>query len=179
MAEKKILRFSCPVCETRLRLASDIERFACLNCGTELEVAKEEGVARLVPSKLTTAQMTNAQQQLIEVNSALKSADDAYGVGCAVATMGIALGSCAFLGLSVFLQSQVLFFVTILVALVLLGGVLFMFITASSRNADPLIRQRDRLQQEVEQETENSDIAEDNLPNSHNGDSHETRPQGA
>ena len=153
MAEKKILRLTCPVCETRLRIAEDIERFACLNCGTELLVEKDGGLARLVPSEASTSNMTDAQQQLIEINTTLKTADDNFGVGCAVVTMGITLVACVALSLSLVIQSQFLFWLTIGVALVLLAAVLFLFTTASSRSTDPLLRQRDRLQAQVEQET--------------------------
>lgn len=153
MAEKKILRLTCPVCETNLKLADDIERFACLNCATELLVIKEGGVVQLVPSEASTAEMTSTQQRLIEVNTALKNADDTYGVGCGVATMGITLVGCILLALAVALQSTILFWLTIVVALALLAFVLFLFITASSRSTDPLIRQRDVLQSEIERES--------------------------
>jgi hypothetical protein len=153
MAEKKILRLTCPVCETRLRVAEDIERFACLNCGTELLVEKEGGLVRLVPSEAVTSQMTDSQQQLIEVTTALKTADDNFGVGCAVVTMGITLVACIALSFSLLIQSQVLFWLTIVVALALLAVVLFLFTTASSRSTDPLLRQRDYLQSQVAQES--------------------------
>ncbi len=161
MADKKILRLTCPVCETRLRVADDIERFACLNCGTELLVVKEGGLAQLIPTEASAAQMTDAQQQLIEVNQALKQADDAFGVGCALTTLGITLGACIALSLSIIAQSQILFWLTIVVALVLLGGVLFIFTSASSRSTDPLLRQRDQLQSTVEQEADQPEAEAD------------------
>ncbi len=164
MAEKKILRLTCPVCETRLRIAEDIVRFACLNCGTELRVVKEDGLAQLKPTETSTSQMTEAQQQLIQLNQTLRQADDTFGVGCAVTTMGITLAACIVLTLAIALQSQILFWVTLAVALVLLGGVLFVFTSASSRSSDPLLRQRDRLQAEVERETI-SETDEENQPN--------------
>lgn len=152
MAENKPLRLTCPVCETRLKISANIERFSCLNCGTELVVEHNGDEAQLVPSAASAAQMSNSQQRLIEINTALKRADDNYGVGCAVATMGITLVSCLLLSLSVVFQSQILFWVTIVLALAILAFVLFLFITASSRNTDPLLRERDRLQETVEQE---------------------------
>jgi hypothetical protein len=152
MPEKKVLRLTCLVCETRLKVSEGIERFACLNCGAELTVVIADGLASLVPTQASAAQMSDSQQQLIEVNSALKAADDVYGVGCAIATMGITLVACIVLAVAIVLQSQVLFWVAIAVALVLLAFVLFMFLTATSRGTDPLLRQRDRLQAQVEAE---------------------------
>lgn len=175
MAEKKILRLTCPVCETRLRVADDIERFACLNCGTELLVEKDGGLARLVPSEASTSHITDTQQRLIEINTTLKTADDNFGVGCAVVTMGITLVACVALSLSLVIQSQFLFWLTIAVALVLLAAVLFLFTTASSRSTDPLLRQRDRLQAQVEQET-SAETADEVSPPGEAGD--ETDDQG-
>lgn len=154
MPEKKVLRLTCPVCETRLRVAEGIERFACLSCGAELTVVTTDadGLPSLVPTQASTARMSDSQQQLIEVNSALKTADDVYGVGCAITTMGITLAACVVLAIAIVLQIQVLFWAAIAVALVLLAFVLFMFLTASSRGTDPLLRQRDRLQAQVEAE---------------------------
>ena len=164
MAEKKVLRLTCPVCETRLRVSADIARFACLNCGTELLVEKTGDVLRLVPSEASTSQMSDTQQQLIEINTALKTADDNFGVGCAVVTLGITLVACIALSFSLLLQSQVLFWLTIGVALVLLAIVLFLFTTASSRTTDPLLRERDLLQAQVEQETPADDEPNDPQP---------------
>lgn len=152
MPEKKALRLTCPVCETRLKVAENIEQFACLNCGSELKVVKAEGLASLVPTQASADQMTDSQQQLIEVNSALKNADDIYGVGCAITTMGITLVACILLAVAIVIQSQVLFWAAIAIALILLAFVLFIFLTASSRGTDPLLRQRDRLQAQVEAE---------------------------
>ncbi len=149
MAEKKILRLTCPVCEKNLRVADTIERFACLNCGTELLVTLEEGLAHLRPSEASTSNLNNAQQSLIEVNTRLKTADDTYGVGCAIATMSITLAACILLSAAVILQSQLLFWLTIALALVALGFILFIFIAASSRGTEPLLRQRDELQATV------------------------------
>ncbi len=174
MSENKILRLTCPVCETRLRLAENIERFACLTCGTELLVQMEGGLARLVPSENSTSQMSQSQQKLIEINSALKTADDSFGVGCAVVTMGITLGACIALSLSLLLQSQILFWLTIIVALVLLAGVLFMFTTASSRSTDPLLRERDSLQAEVENES----VTPANLPDEPDSPASNVQPTG-
>lgn len=152
MPEKKVLRLTCPVCETNLKVAEGIERFACLSCGAELKVVTADGLVSLVPTQASTDQMSDSQQQLIEVNSALKTADDVYGVGCAIATMGITLVACIVLALAIVLQSQIIFWLAIALALVLLAFVLFMFLTASSRGTDPLLRQRDRLQAQVEAE---------------------------
>jgi hypothetical protein len=152
MSDKKVLRLTCPVCETRLKIADDLERFACLTCGTELSVIKEGGLATLKPTGESAAEMSPTQRELIEVNQALKQSDDAFGVGCALATMGITLVACILLSVAILLQSQPLFWLTIVAALALLGAVLFMFTAASSRSTDPLLRQRDQLQAEVEQE---------------------------
>ncbi|MBN9390295.1 MAG: hypothetical protein J0I20_19870 [Chloroflexi bacterium] len=152
MPEKKVLRLTCPVCETRLKVAEGIERFACLNCGAELSVEEVDGQARVALTQASAARLSGSQQQLIEVNSALKNADDSYGVGCAIATMGITLVACIILALAIVVQSQPLFWGAIAVALVLLGLVLFMFLTASSRGTDPLLRKRDQLQAEFEAE---------------------------
>ena len=146
------MRLTCPVCETRLKVSEGIERFACLNCGAELKVEREGDLFKVLPTQDSAARMTASQQQLIEVNSALKAADDNYGVGCAIATMGITLVACIVLALAIVVQSQPLFWAAIAVALVLLGFVLFMFLTASSRGIDPLLRKRDRLQAQVEAE---------------------------
>ena len=51
MPEKKVLRLTCPVCETRLRVAEGIERFACLSCGAELTVVMTDGLPSLVPTR--------------------------------------------------------------------------------------------------------------------------------
>ncbi len=152
MPEKKVLRLTCPVCETRLKVAEGIERFACLNCGAELNLERDGDLLKLAPTQASAARMSGSQQELIEVNSALKSADDIYGVGCAIATMGITLAACVILALAIVVQSQVLFWAAIAVALVLLAFVLFMFLTASSRGTDPLLRKRDQLQAQVEAE---------------------------
>jgi ribosomal protein S27E len=152
MPEKKVLRLTCPVCETRLRVSEGIERFACLNCGAELTVEQVGGEARVALTQASAARLSDSQQQLIEVNSALKTADDSYGVGCAIATMGITLVACIILALAIVTQSQPLFWGAIAVALVMLGFVLFMFLTASSRGTDPLLRKRDRLQAQFETE---------------------------
>lgn len=159
MADKKVLRLTCPVCETRLRVAEGITRFACLNCGAELSLERDGDIIKLVPTQASAARMSNSEQQLIEVNSALKSADDVYGVGCAIATMGITLVACIILALAIVVQSQVLFWAAIAVALALLGFVLFMFLTASSRGTDPLLRKRDQLQAQVETEAEQTAVA--------------------
>lgn len=159
MADSASLRLTCPVCETRLKISTDIERFACLSCGTELQVVQQGGVAQLVPSEASAAEMSDSQQRLIEVNTTLKNTDDYYGVGCAVATMAITLTACVFLAVSVVLQSTLLFWITIAVGLVLLVGVLFLFTTASSRSTDPLIRQRDELQTQLEYEETDADEA--------------------
>jgi hypothetical protein len=152
MPEKKVLRLTCPVCETRLKVAEGIERFACLNCGAELNLEPDGDLLKLVPTQASAARMSDSQQQLIEVNSALKTADDVYGVGCAIATMGITLVACIILALAIVVQSQVLFWAAIGIALLLLAFVLFMFLTASSRGTDPLLRKRDELQAQVEAE---------------------------
>ncbi len=149
MPEKKVLRLTCPVCETHLKVAESIEQFACLSCGAELKVVSADGLVNLIPTQAATARMTGTQQQLIEVNSALKSADDIYGVGCAITTMGITLVACIVLAVAVVMQSQILFWSAIAVALAMLAFVLFMFLTASSRGVDPLLRRRDRLQAQV------------------------------
>jgi hypothetical protein len=149
MPEKKALRLTCPVCETHLKVAENIEQFACLNCGAELKVVSEDGLVNLIPTQAATARMTGTQQQLIEVNSALKNADDIYGVGCAITTMGITLVACIILAVAIVAQSMILFWSAIAVALTMLAFVLFMFLTASSRGTDPLLRRRDRLQAEV------------------------------
>ncbi len=150
MADKKVLRLNCPVCETRLRIAAEIERFACLNCGTELLVEQRDGIAQLVPSESSAEEMSDAQQRLIEVSTTLKDTDDQFGVGCAVTTMGITLVGCVLVAVSVVLQLQFLFWLTISVVLAALVYVLFLFVAASSRRTEPLLRQRDRLQAEIE-----------------------------
>lgn len=162
MADKKVLRLTCPVCETRLKVAEGIEKFACLNCGAELTVVQQEnGLPGVVPTEASAARMSESQQQLLEVNTALKNSDDTYGVGCAIATMGITLAACIVLALAIVLQSQPLFWAAIAVGLVLLGFVLFMFLTASSRETDPLLRKRDQLQAVVEAEQDEDGEAED------------------
>lgn len=160
MPEKKVLRLTCPVCEKNLRVAEGIERFACLNCGAELNLERDGDLVKLVPTQASAARMSESQQQLIEVNSALKTADDVYGVGCAIATMGITLAACIILALAIVVQSQILFWAAIAVALVLLSFVLFMFLTASSRGTDPLLRKRDQLQAQVEAEQDPDDAVE-------------------
>lgn len=154
MPEKKVLRLTCPVCETRLKVAEGIAQFVCLNCGAELKVVSADGLPGLIPTQASTARMTGTQQQLIEVNSALKNADDIYGVGCAITTMGITLVACIILAVAIVAQSQILFWTAIGVALVMLAFVLFMFLTASSRGTDHLLRRRDKLQAQVEAEDE-------------------------
>lgn len=162
MADKKLLRLTCPVCETRLKVAEGIEKFACLNCGAELTVVHQPGgLIGLVPTEASAARMSDSQQQLIEVNSALKNSDDIYGVGCAIATMGITLVACIVLALAIVLQSQPLFWAAIAVGLVLLAFVLFMFLTASSRGTDPLLRKRDELQAQVEAEQETAETEDE------------------
>lgn len=159
MADKKVLRLTCPVCETRLKVAEGIDKFACLNCGAELTVVHQTGgMVGLVPTEASAARMSDSQQQLIEVNSALKNSDDVYGVGCAIATMGITLLACIVLAVAIVLQSQLLFWAAIAVGLVMLAFVLFMFLTASSRGTDPLLRKRDELQAQVQAEQEAEEI---------------------
>ena len=151
MAEKKILRLTCPVCETRLKVADSINRFACLNCGTELNVIKEEEVVRLEPVEAAEggATFTSHERELMQVNAEIRAKDDSYGVGCAVATLGICAISCISLLIASALKLTILFGITIAVALVLLAIVLLLFITTSNRETRPLLRQRDTLQSQV------------------------------
>lgn len=151
MAEKKIIRLTCPVCENKLKFADTIERFACLNCGTELNVIKEEGVARLEPVEAAEGgtSFTPQERELIRVNAEIRAKDDSYGVGCAVATLGICAVACVSMLIASALKLTVLFGITIGAALVLLAIVLLLFITASNRETQPLLRQRDNLQAQV------------------------------
>ncbi len=156
-SEKKILRLTCPLCQTRLRVAEDITRFSCLNCGNELDVVMEEGEAMLQPSASTKAQLSPTELELSRVKQALKEKDDSYGVGCAVATLGITLVSCVTILLSNVFQIGALFWITLVAALVVLLVVLVLFIVSSRNGTAPLIRQRDRLQAQLEREQANLD----------------------
>lgn len=150
----KPLRLNCPVCETRLRIGLTVERFACLNCGTELTVVKEGGLAKLVPTAESAAEMSSAQQELIEVSVALKDTDDMFGAGCAVATLAITLVSCILLAVSISLSNQILFWGTLFLGLGTLLVVLFLFVAASTRRTAGLVQQRDTLQTQIGAEPE-------------------------
>lgn len=152
-SDKKVLRLTCPICETRLKVAEDINRFACLNCGTELDVVKVGNIASLSPVVVTSApQLTQAEQRLAEINAQLKARDDGYGLACGVITLGITLIACITILLANVFQSQFLFWGAIIVALVLLAVALLVLISGSGRSAAPLMRERDHLQREVEME---------------------------
>jgi predicted RNA-binding Zn-ribbon protein involved in translation (DUF1610 family) len=150
---KKILRLTCPICETRLKIADDINRFACLNCGTELNVVKTGNIASLVPvAQLEEPQLSEAEARLADVNSQLKSRDDGYGIGCGVVTMAITLVSCIALLIANALQLQILFWGTIISGLGLLALVLVVFIAKSGRDAAPLVTERQNLFNQIELE---------------------------
>jgi|GEM_PF-1974220 len=148
--DKKVFRFTCPMCQTRLKVAEDIPEFACLNCGTQLIVIKEGEGARVEPSASAVAKLSPAELELAQVNRELKEKDDGYGIGCSVATLGVTLIACVAVLLANVFQSTVIFWVAILSALVILGIIMFVFLTTSSRDTAPLIRKRDRLQTEIE-----------------------------
>ncbi len=153
MAEKKILRLTCPMCETKLKVAETIDRFACLNCGTELKVITEEGLIRLEPLEAAEGGPTLSpeERELIEVNAEIRAKDDSYGVGCAISTMGIAAISCISILIASALQLPIMFGITLISALGLLVVVLLFFISSSTRETQPLLRRRDALQSQVEQ----------------------------
>ncbi len=165
--ERKTLRLTCPVCETRLKVAENIERFACLNCGTELNLVREGNIAQLEPTHEAVAQLSPEQRELVNVSTALKSKDDSYGSGCAVATLGITLVACISILLAGASNQPILFWTTIISALVILAVVLLLFINASGKATAPLMRRRDQLQNSVVQQqqdvggnTPNSDTSE-------------------
>jgi predicted RNA-binding Zn-ribbon protein involved in translation (DUF1610 family) len=148
---KKILRLTCPICETRLKIAEDINRFACLNCGTELNVVKKGNIASLEPVVQTEEpQLSEAEQRLADINSRLKSRDDGYGIGCGIVTMAITLVSCIALLVANALQLQFLFWGTIIGGLSLLAIVLVIFIAKSGKDAAPLIVERQQLINQIE-----------------------------
>jgi predicted RNA-binding Zn-ribbon protein involved in translation (DUF1610 family) len=153
MAERKILRLTCPVCENKLKVAEGINRFACLNCGTELNVIKEGEVARVEPIANAAGgpTLTSEQRELIQVNSEIRAKDESYGVGCAVATLGITAVACVSVLIASALKLTILFGITIFVALLLLAVVVLLFMTASSRETQPLLRRRDALQDQINQ----------------------------
>jgi len=153
MAEKKILRLTCPVCETKLKVAEGINRFACLNCGTELQTLTEEGLVHLELVEATAGgvALTPQEQELIQVNSEIRDKDDSYGVGCAVATLGITGVACISILIASALKLPILFGITVVTALVLLAVVLLLFISASRRDTQPLLKKRDKLQTQLKQ----------------------------
>ncbi len=156
MADRKILRLTCPVCETKLKVAEGINRFACLNCGTELNVINEEGLVRLeIIESEGKKVLSEEQRELIEVNAAIRAKDDGYGVGCAVATLGITAIACISILIASFLQLPIMMGVSVISALVLLGVILLLFLSASNRDARPLLRRRDALQSQIEQQQQN------------------------
>lgn len=159
MAEKKILRLTCPVCETKLKVAEGINRFACLNCATELNVIKEEDIVRLEPveSAAGGSAFTPQERELIQVNAEIRAKDDSYGVGCAIATLGITGIACVSILIASALKLTIMFGVTIITALVLLGLVLLLFITASSRETQPLLKRRDALQNQIGENQQGDD----------------------
>jgi predicted RNA-binding Zn-ribbon protein involved in translation (DUF1610 family) len=161
-SEKKSYRLSCPICQTRLKIAEGITLFTCLNCGNELEVKFQDGMAVLEPSESTIKQLSETELELAQVNRTLKEKDDSYGVGCMVATLGLSLFGCVGVLVANLLQNSLLFWVTLLGSLVLLGLVLLVFINSSNRTTAPLIRKRDRLQQQLEREQQPTPPGEDN-----------------
>ena len=43
------IRLSCPSCSAKLKVTADMDRFACLHCGTEVLVKRGEGTISLFP----------------------------------------------------------------------------------------------------------------------------------
>jgi hypothetical protein len=150
--EKKSVRLTCPICETRLKVADNIQQFNCLNCGTELMVTHEGGIARLEPTIAAAALLTPEQRELIQVNNTLKSKDDNYGSGCAIATLFITLVACVAIVAAGISGQPVFFWSAIISALIILAVVLLLFINASGKANAPLMRRRTQLQALVEQQ---------------------------
>jgi uncharacterized membrane protein len=148
----KPIRLNCPVCETGLRIGAAVDRLVCLNCGAELNVARDGDDARLVPSDATLAELSPTEQELIEVNTKIRDSDQVIGVGCAVATMSLTLLSCIGISIAAILGNQVLFWIALFGGLIALMIVLFLFAAASQRRMTPLLNRRDRLQTELEPE---------------------------
>ncbi|MEI7553704.1 hypothetical protein [Candidatus Chlorohelix sp.] len=149
-SENPPFRLTCPICQTHLKVAEGINMFACLNCGNELAVVIADGEARLEPSTATQAELSPAELELVEVNRKLKEKDDIYGVGCAIATLGITLVACISILVANLVSSSLLFWVALLLPLVLLLLVMAVFINSSNRTTAPLIRECDKLQAEIE-----------------------------
>lgn len=152
--ERKTLRLTCPVCETRLKIADNIEKFACLNCGTDLNVIKEGNTAHLEPTPEAVAQLSPQQLELVQVNTDLKSKDDSYGSGCALATLAITGVACVAILLAQVFNQPIFFWTTIISALVILAVVLLLFINASGKASAPLIRRREELQNSLIQQSQ-------------------------
>jgi hypothetical protein len=133
-----------------LKVAEGINLFACLNCGNELEVVMVDGEACLEPSAAIQAELSPAELELVEVNRKLKEKDDIYGSGCAIATLGITLLACISILVANLVSSSLLFWVALLIPLLLLLLVMAIFINSSNRTTAPLIRERDKLQAEIE-----------------------------
>ena len=45
-----VARLSCPSCNNALEIGGEIERFACMRCGTEYLVQRQGGIITLVPT---------------------------------------------------------------------------------------------------------------------------------
>ncbi len=155
MPEKNPLKLTCPVCETRLKIGPNINRFACLNCGTELSVNIEGELAHLalVENNAGTNSFSEEEKELIEINSTIRAKDDSYGVGCAVATLGISATACISSLIASAINQPILLAITLIIALVLLAFVVLLFIMASSKETDPLLRKRDKLQSLIKKDS--------------------------
>ncbi len=62
------VRLSCPSCNNALEIGGDIERFACMRCGTEYLVNRQGGIISLVPTtaKLQEEGFEEAAKRLLQ-----------------------------------------------------------------------------------------------------------------
>ena len=148
----KILRLTCPVCETRLKIVPDLDRFACQKCGTELTVVRTANIVRLEPTPEAADEMSSSERELVEVQEELRQRGDSYGVGCAFSTLGVLLVACIGGLLATLLKNTLLLAIVIGAALVLLAVILFFFVGVSAQGTRALVRRRDSLAATITQE---------------------------
>lgn len=142
---RQLLRLPCPVCETRLELDRELSPTICPVCKAELKIVQDENLARL-ESVVEPAKLSPLERELVEVTNQIRTKNDNYGAGCAVASIAITLVVCIGIIGSGLLKSGTLFILVIAFGLVISFLVLYLYISSSSRAMLPLVQHSQELQ---------------------------------